>query len=264
MAIKTTLGLSGYGTKHRGSFASKTIITTDRIGGQNASVLPLSRPILQSGTRSHSDGAGTWTQSGNVITISRIAHGVNVGEQYSFTPATGDGILGAGRIYDVASIPDANTLTLISATSNIGTGTITGTAKQAIYSGFVPGGSIGKNGSLKIYLRIGVSNSVNAKTFEVAFGGVAFVVLNAVFMATIGTMLLITNKNDERIQQKTSSIGSGLFLGGGAYNASDDTWTTSTIDTTLDQLVEIKVTKALGTEIAFLDSILVELVPSLD
>lgn len=172
--------------------------------------------------------------------------------------------MAAGRIYTVASIPDVNTLTLTSETASNGRGTMTGTLKQTIYSGVVHGGSMGRNGSLKIYMRAGVNNSASAKIFEVAFGGVAFAGFNAVYMATFGAMLLISNKNDERVQQRASTTGSGLFLGSGACNASNDVWTTSAIDTALDQLLEIKVNKALGTETAFLDSILVELVPSLD
>ena len=260
MPIKTTLGLSGYGATHRGSFAGKTLTTTH----QDAPDFPSSRPILQSGRRSHSDGAGTWQQSGNVITISRAGHDVAAGNQYSFSPTAGEGTLAAGGIYTVASIPDVNTLTLASETASNGSGTMTGTPKQTIYSGIVHGGSMGRNGSLKIYFRAGVNNSASAKIFEVVFGGVAFAAFDAVYMATFGTMLLITNKNDEKVQQRASTTGSGLFLGSGACNASNDIWTTSAIDTTLDQLLEIKVTKALGKEVAFLDSILVELVPSLD
>ena len=259
MTIKTRLGSSGHGIQRRGIFASMNPIEANPIGASNE--FPVCRPILQSGVRSHSDAVGTWSQNGNVITIARAAHGVLVGDKYAFMPTAGTGTLPAAGLYDVATTPNANTLTLVSATSSTGAGTMAGTGKQIIYSGIVPGRSIGMNGSLKIYIRTGVNYSANAKTFELAFGGIAFAVYNAMNIASTEMMLLITNKNSETVQQKAT--GSGMFSNSGAYNTGN-TWGTASIDTTTDQLVEIRVTKASGIETAFLDSILVEITPSLD
>jgi hypothetical protein len=239
----------------------------DLIRAGSAKTVPVVRPILQSGVRCHSDSVGTWSLAGSVITISRTAHGVLTGDKYAFTPTAGTGATPDAGIYAVTGTPDANTLTLcagIGTTDAAGTGTMTGIGAQTLFSGIVPGGSMGKNGSLRIMCRHRHTNSANAKTFEIFFGGVKFTQYGATTNLSSGVMAWIQNTNNDQVQQLSGSPGSGVAVGAGSYNATGADWKSANIDTSVDQLLVIKCTKANGAEFASLENISVELIPSLD
>lgn len=242
-------------------------VEADLIRTGSAKTVPVVRPILQSGVRCHSDAVGTWSLVGSVITISRTAHGVLTGDKYAFTPTAGTGATPGAGIYAVTGTPDANTLTLSADTSTTGTegtGTMTGIGAQTLFSGLIPGGSMGKNGSLRIMCRHRHTNSVNAKKFEIFFGGVKFTQYGTTTSLSSGVMAWIQNTNSEQIQQVSASPGSGVALGAGSYNATGGDWGRANIDTSVEQLLEVKCTKANGAEFASLENISVELIPSLD
>lgn len=241
----------------------------DLIQAGSAKTVPVVRPILQSGIRCHSDSVGTWSLAGSVITISRTSHGALTGDKYAFTPTAGTGSTPITGIYVVTGTPDANTLTLSSDTSTTGaagagTGTMTGVGAQTLFSGIVPGGSMGKNGSLRIMCRHRHTNSANAKTFEIFFGGVKFTQYGTTTNLSSGVMAWIQNTNSDQLQQLSASPGSGVALGAGSYNATGADWKSANIDTSVDQSLVIKCTKANGAEFASLENISVELIPSLD
>ena len=118
-------------------------------------------------------------------------------------------------IYTVISTPNANTLALATASSTTGTGTMIGTEAQTLFSGIIPGGSLGKNGSLRIMCRHRHTNSAKTKTFEIFFGGVKFTQYAAANSLSSGVMAWIQNINSEKTQQLSTMPGSGVSLGVG-------------------------------------------------
>jgi hypothetical protein len=239
-------------------------IEADFIKAGDALTVPVVRPILQSGVRCHSDAVGTWTLMGNVIVVSRTNHGALAGDKYAFTPTAGNGAMPRAGIYTVISTPNANTLALATASSTTGTGTMTGTEAQTLFSGIIPGGSLGKNGSLRIMCRHRHANSARTKTFEIFFGGVRFTQYVAANSLSSGVMAWIQNINSEEIQQSSTMPGSGVALGAGSFNATGGDWGRANIDTSMDQPLAVKCTKASGAEFASLENIEVDLIPSLD
>lgn len=244
-----------------GEFGS--VIEKQMISAGDAVTLPVARAIFQTGVKNHSDVAGTWAQSGNTITLSITAHGAAVGDTWSFNPTAGIGTLATAGIYTVATVPDANTLTLVSDTSSTGTGTMTGTGAQTVFSGVIPGGNMGKNGSLRFMMRHRHTNSANNITFEVWFGGFRFTQWVLTTTLTSGMMGWIQNLNSEQIQQQPTGQGSGYAIGAGNFNNSaGGDWGTTAIDTSVDQLFQVKITKATGSELARVENMLVEIIPS--
>lgn len=242
-----------------GATAEATLISAG-----SAITMRVPRAVLQSGVRSHSDAVGTWTQSGTTITLSVTGHGAVPGDTWAFNPTAGTGILATAGIYTIQTTADANTMTLTSATSSTGTGTMLGTGAQVVYSGTIPGGCMGKNGSLKILARHRHTNSANNKTFEVFFGGYRFTQWTLTTSLTSGIMAWIPNLNSEQVQQRPTGQGAGMALGAGNFNNSGGDWENTTIDTAMDQLFQVKITKATGSELARLESLLVQVIPSLD
>ncbi|GAB1719056.1 MAG: hypothetical protein NTAFB09_07870 [Nitrosospira sp.] len=260
-----TIGVFQYGAGSVLNLAPS--VEANLVQAGSAKIVPLIRPILQSGVRCHSDAVGTWSLAGSVITISRTAHGALTGDKYAFSPTAGTGTTPAAGIYAVTGTPDANTLTLsadASTTGTAGTGTMTGIGAQTLFSGTVPGGSMGKNGSLRIMCRHRHANSANTKTFEVFFGGVKFTQYGATTTLSSGVMAWIQNTNSDQLQQLSTSPGSGVVVGAGSYNATGADWKTANIDTSVDQQLVLKCTKVNGAEFASLENIIVELIPSLD
>jgi hypothetical protein len=257
-----TIGIFQYGAGSVLNLAPE--VEAELIRAGNAKTVPVVRPILQSGVRCHSDGIGTWSLVGSVIVISRTGHGALVGDRYAFTPIRGNGITPAADIYTVISTPNANTLALAASSNTTGTGTMIGTEAQTLFSGIIPGGSLGKNGSLRIMCRHRHTNSTRTKIFEIFFGGVKFTQYGATNSLSSGVMAWIQNINSDQIQQLSTAPGASVALGAGSYNATGADWGRANIDTSMDQLLELKCTKANGSEFASLENISVELIPSLD
>ncbi|KIO48205.1 hypothetical protein [Nitrosospira sp. NpAV] len=219
-------------------------------------------PILQTHKKCHSSSIGTWSQSGFDITVSHTAHGALPGDKYAFYPSPGTGTLAATGIYDIVAVADANTLTLSSTISSIGTGTMRGTETQTLFSGIVPAGSMGENGGLQVYTRHAHKNSPSSKIFKVYFGGVEFTSYSASTTSISGAMAFILNLT-ETSQQIASGTPSGVTAAAGNYTGGSGTWNTAVVDTRINQLLEIMVVKASGSDNAYLASIDVILVPSL-
>ena len=64
---------------------------------------------------------GTYSQSGNTITITSTSHGIAVGEKLQFNFTTGIAISG---LFDIVSVPNANTLTITSSNSVTASGSV--------------------------------------------------------------------------------------------------------------------------------------------
>ena len=257
-----TIGTFQYGAGAVLSLAPD--VEANFIKAGDARTVPVVRPILQSGVRCHSDAVGTWSLVGSVIVVSRTNHGALAGDRYAFTPTAGKGVMPRAGIYTVVSTPNANTLALAADSITTGTGTMIGTEAQTLFSGIIPGGSMGKNGSLRIMCRHRHSNSAKMKTFEIFFGGVKFTQYVATASLSSGVMAWIQNINSEQIQQVPAGPGSGVALGAGSFNAAGSDWGRTNIDTSVDQLLAVKCTKASGIEFASLENIEVDLIPSLD
>lgn len=257
-----TIGAIRYGAGSLLNLAPE--VEADLVRTGDAKIAPIVWTILQSGTRCHADAVGTWSLVGSVIVLSRTAHGVLPGDKYAFTPTAAGGTTPKAGIYTVTATPNANTLVLATDTSTTGTGTMVGTEAQTLFSGTIPGRSIGKNGSLRIMCRHRHTNSANTKMFEIFFGGVRFSQYVATTNLSSGIMGWIQNTNSEQIQQLSTGSGSGVVVGAGSYNASGADWAKANIDTSLDQLLVVKCTKANGNESASLENINVELIPSKD
>jgi hypothetical protein len=257
-----TIGAIRYGAGSLLNLAPE--VEADLIRTGDAKIAPIVWTILQSGVRCHADAVGTWSLVGNVIVVSRTAHGVLPGDKYAFTPTTGNGTTPRADIYTVVSTPNANTLALATSSSTTGTGTMIGTEAQTLFSGTIPGRSMGKNGSLRIMCRHRHTNSANTKTFEILFGGVRFTQYTATTNLSSGIMAWIQNTDSEQVQQLSTGSGSGVVVGAGSYNASGADWAKANIDTSLDQLLVVRCTKANGTDSASLENINVELIPSKD
>ena len=64
---------------------------------------------------------GTYSQSGNTITITSTSHGIAVGEKLQFNFITGIAISG---LFDIVSVPNANTLTITSSNNVTASGSV--------------------------------------------------------------------------------------------------------------------------------------------
>ena len=64
---------------------------------------------------------GTYSQSGKTITITSTSHGISVGEKLQFNFTTGTAISG---LFDIVSVPNANTLTITSSKSVTTSGSV--------------------------------------------------------------------------------------------------------------------------------------------
>ena len=219
-------------------------------------------PILQMHKKCHSSSIGTWSQSGFDITVSHTAHGALPGDKYAFYPTAGTGTLALTGLYDIVTVADANSLTLASAVSSIGTGTMRGTETQTLFSGIIPAGSMGANGGLQVYTRHAHKNSANTKIFKVYFGGVEFTSYSTSTTGMTGAMAFILNLT-ETSQQVASGTPSGVTASAGSYAGGTGTWNTAVVDTRINQPLEITVAKASGSDTALLASVDVILVPSL-
>jgi hypothetical protein len=257
-----TIGAIRYGAGSLLDLAPE--VEADLIRTGSAKVASIVWTVLQSGVRCHADAVGTWSLVGTVIVISRTAHGVLPGDKYAFTPTAGNGTTPKAGIYTVTAVPNANTLVLATDSSTTGTGTMVGTEAQTLFSGIIPGRSMGKNGSLRIMCRHRHTNSANIKSFEIFFGGVRFTQYNATTNLSSGIMAWIQNTDSEQIQQLSTGSGSGVVVGAGSFNASGADWAKANIDTSLDQPLTVRCTKTSGNESASLENISVELIPSKD
>jgi hypothetical protein len=129
----------------------------------------------------------------------------------------------------------------------------TGTSSKTVQASFsVPAGLMGLNGQLRIYQQHSLTNSANAKTPTVEFGGTVFWNPSGVSLATLTAYTTITNRGSAAVQ-----VGSASFAG--MTGSTTGTKTSGTVDTTAAQTLQVSYTLASSGESAMLDFFIVEL-----
>lgn len=131
---------------------------------------------------------------------------------------------------------------------------VTGTVDETALATFtVPGGSIGPNGVLEIVSLFTVTNSTNAKTLRIKFGGTTLQTISISASGTIACQVvtLIRNRNSASSQVYWPSI---------SYSSSGTAAVlTAAIDTTADQSVVITGQLANTGELVRLESVFVKI-----
>lgn len=137
---------------------------------------------------------------------------------------------------------------------------VTGTvAETSLRSIVIPGGSLGPNGSLRIYAVYSMTPSVNAKTLRCKLGGLEIYSAYQVTSATVGSL------NKQRVVQNRGAQNAQITYPGWnelGVNGGGNPNLTGAIDTSVDQVLDFTGQLALGTETLTLESFLVELFPS--
>lgn len=132
--------------------------------------------------------------------------------------------------------------------------TVTGTtAETVLASVIVPGGLVGPNGSLRITPIWSSTNNGNAKTGSVKFGGVSHAAHALASALSAGSMFTIRNRG---------VLNSQITYGGAPGTVQTVSNTTSSIDTSVDQVLQITGTLATGTDSLTLEGYTVELDPA--
>lgn len=127
---------------------------------------------------------------------------------------------------------------------------ITGTSQQQIFAGTVPGGSLGPNGFLRLSGQISCTNNANAKTLGLYIGGTLITTFALASMAGFAFDIFVRARGN-----RNSQVVQGNVLGNSAT-------LTSAIDMSLEQLVELRMTQATGTDTTTLEGCSLEIVPA--
>lgn len=115
----------------------------------------------------------------------------------------------------------------------------------------LPGGTLGPNGALRINAGFTATNNANAKFASVKFGGQALLSMNLANGAAGSIGLVCTNRNSlasQYIRNNGHSPVTGLN-------------SQSTANTAIDQILQITMTLAVGTDIGTLESFTIEVLP---
>lgn len=107
-----------------------------------------------------------------------------------------------------------------------------------LWSGTIPGGSMGLNGTLSIVPVWSYTNSSNTKTFSIYFGGVAFAAPSATTTTAYRYLQTIQNKQSESSQ---------LAYNGPSFGGVTSPISTSSINTSSDQVIQIRAITTLET-----------------
>lgn len=132
------------------------------------------------------------------------------------------------------------------------------TAETALATVSVPGGAMGPNGGLLIYTSWSYTNSANAKTPRIRFGGPAG---TQYFSSAQGTSASVHLVHRIRNRNSASSQVGGSSATGGIGGVSSGALVTSALDTSLAQDIVLTGQLALGTELISLESYEVWLLP---
>lgn len=124
------------------------------------------------------------------------------------------------------------------------------TGENTVYSFIVPGGTIGTNGSLRISTQFTCTNNANTKTLRIKFGGVTLLSTSAVNAAGAVQFLKIANRDSVSAQ-----------ISGVVASGPSGTITTTSIDTSIAQNIEVTVQKANAGDTLILQSVIIEHLP---
>ncbi len=125
---------------------------------------------------------------------------------------------------------------------------VTGTTSETtLYSLVVPGGTIKANGALAVNAIFSMTGSTNSKTLKVKLGGTALWTTTITASATVSQSIgsVIRNRNSQSSQVSYAGSASSAIV-------------TASIDTTINQTLEITGTLALASETITLESVIVE------
>lgn len=126
------------------------------------------------------------------------------------------------------------------------------TVKTDFVTYTVKGSQMGSRGFLRITTQWTYTNSGNAKTLFVNFGGTDFSTGAPTTTATLRQLTTIHNRNDPKSQVgNASAVGASYATGTGAA-------ITATIDTTVDQVVTVSGTLTNTGETITLESCIIE------
>jgi hypothetical protein len=125
------------------------------------------------------------------------------------------------------------------------------TAETALASIPIPAGLIGKNGTIRIFALFTYTNSANAKTMNAKLGG-QLLFSNSSSTTVSQQPIIITHNRNSLSSQITSNSSSG------ATTASPNA---TTVDTSVDQVLQLTGTLASSGETITLESYTVEILP---
>lgn len=132
--------------------------------------------------------------------------------------------------------------------------TVTGTTSPtAAYTITIPGGLIGKYGTLELDFLYNINNDASNKTLSVLYGGTQFATAGGGSLESLQSKVRITNQGSNSVQVCHTSItvpegGTQTELTRGAVNSG------------ADQTLEFRITLADGTDTAILEDIVVSVV----
>lgn len=183
---------------------------------------------------------GAATVASSTQLTATLSSGVNIGDAVEITytewPQVQSGPVTIARNFTQITAPaDTNENTLVSCV--------------------IPGGSLGPNGLLRVFITATTTNNANAKNPRIKFGGTTFRAPNLASTAAWQDWVWIRNRNDEKVQFSHASGGAGQIGTTGSA-----TPVTATVDTTVDQPLLITMQKAVGTDVITLESYLIEVV----
>lgn len=155
-------------------------------------------------------------------------------------------------VYNSTSIP----LILGQGLDISGSRTITGTTDEtSVYQLTIPANSMGATGSLRISLLWSMTNDASNKSLRVKFGNATplTLVTTTSSIVSMAAQVTIQNMGATNSQEAHASIASSL-------TSTQTALVTAAMDTTVDQLLEITLQLADGTDTASLRRVLVELI----
>lgn len=146
--------------------------------------------------------------------------------------------------------PPATTTAIVDA----GPGAYTGvTTKQTLFAPTLPGGSMGANGSLRLFQRWNWNNSAGTKTPAFDFGGTQIVSVARTTTLSDEWFYMFSNRG---AQNKQITFNAVIPAIGSAINFSS-----TTIDTSADKLANHTMTLDTATDYGILESSFIEVIP---
>ena len=158
-------------------------------------------------------------------------------------------LTGNGDSLDLVSTNIINRTLLVSNVALTNTGT---TTENIIYTGVLPAGSIGVNGSFHITGLFSTTNNANAKTFKIKISGVIIATINFTSVNSFSTYTIIRNRNSLTVQISGGATG----IGNTSFN--DATAITNAVysfDTSTALTLTVTCQNAVGTDVATIEAL---------
>jgi hypothetical protein len=199
--------------------------------------------------------------TGTIATAGTVTLGTALNTTYSggiwlYFPATAFASGSAGFYWTVMSSTTAGTVytsdtsgTPVTGSNSAYTGS---TSQQTAVTITVPGGALGTNGALRVYMGASCNNTAGAKTISSYFGGSLTSGVSGTTTTIFSNAGLIINRNSASSQVATSytSTTNGIFR------------LFTTLDTTSDKNIDLRLQIATATDVCVMENYLVEILPS--